>query len=259
MNVNYRFTEAITWALIADLMRRHEATGLRVVEMHPSGGQADCRTIIRPTSDDYGPHTHFNRQSGTAHFHESFGPRREFVRPPWAGEDRHRLDYVEAVFQAEHRMQVVNYIEAMVGLPSSSKSPATTKHALTYRFMAEVAARSMLDGPIVRWENGREDTSGYGSADPVRPALRRVPEIACHLDERAVPSTPADRPGYRFWIWTTRKRPHETAETVAVVDALDAVLYHVDSKGESLDLYNVYDEAGRNVRRLVDVVERALP
>jgi len=34
--------------------------------------------------------------------------------------------------------------------------------------MAEVAGRSMLDGPIIRWENGREDTSGYGP-----PGLKR--------------------------------------------------------------------------------------
>jgi hypothetical protein len=56
----------------------------------------------------------------------------------------------------------------MLGLPSPARSPATTRHGLSYRVMAEVAGRSMLDGPIIRWENGREDTSGYGP-----PGLKR--------------------------------------------------------------------------------------
>jgi len=40
VTVNYRFTEAVTLALIADIMRRREATSdLRVIETHPGGGQ----------------------------------------------------------------------------------------------------------------------------------------------------------------------------------------------------------------------------
>ncbi|MBM3496776.1 MAG: hypothetical protein FJX72_21010, partial [Armatimonadetes bacterium] len=230
MNVNHGFTEAITWALIADIMRRHEAAaGLRVIETHPGGGQYDCRTILQPTASDYGPSIFFNLLSDNAKCFGSFGPPRRVERPEWAGADQgpDRLAYVEAVLRADHRMEVVNYLEAMLGLPSPTRSPATTRHALSYRVMAEVAARAVFDGPVVRWVNGREDASGYPQDDPVRPVLRLVPAIARLLDARAVeqPSTPADAAGYRYWVWTTRTKPHADAVIVAIVDVLDGLLY----------------------------------
>lgn len=257
MNVNYRTTEAVTWAIIADIMRRHEATaGLRVIETHPGGGQYDCRTILQPTATDFGPHVHFNLQSGNAACFGTFGQPRRVERPHWAGEDQgpDRLACVEAVLQAEHRMEVVNDLEAKLGLPSPARSPATTRHALSYRVMAEIVARSMLDGPVVRWMNGREDTSGYEPSDPIRSPLRRVPEIARRLAEPGAerPRTPADALGYGHWILMTRKNVHGDPDPIAVVDALDGLLYRLDGQGEPLDLLGLYDEVGRDVRRLVD-------
>jgi hypothetical protein len=254
MNVNCRTTEAVTWTLIADLMRRHEATaGLRVIETHPGGGQYDCRTILQPTATDYGPCIDFNLQSGNAACSGTFGCRRQVDRPWWAGEDQgpDRLAYVEAVLQAPHRMEVVNLLEAMLGLPSPARSPVTTRHGLAYRLMAEVASRAILGGPGVRWENGREDTSGYGSDDPIRPALRHVPEISRTLDKRDEPATPADSPGYRYWLWTTRAKD-DGRVAIAALDALDGVLYRLDGQSGTMDLMDTYNEVGRNVRRLTD-------
>lgn len=259
MNFSRRVTEAVTWTLIADIMRRHEATaGLRVLETHPCGGTYDCLTVIQPTPREFGPSVSFNVGSGNATCFGTFGPRRRVERPAWAGSDPDpdRLAYVEAVLRAEHRMPVVNYLEAMLGLPSPERSPATTRHGLAYRVMAEVAARSTFDGPFVCWENGREDTSGYGSDDPVRPAVRRVPELARRVDAAGAPATPADAPGYRYWIWTTRRRAHEPPVPVGVLDALDAVLFRLDRAAGPVDLHERYGEVGRDVRRLVDRILR---
>jgi hypothetical protein len=107
---------------------------------------------------------------------------------------------------------------------------------------------------VVRWENGREDTAGYGSDDPIRPPLRRVPEIARRLAEASEPPTRADATGYRYWILTTRQQAGDTGEASAIVDALDAMLYRFDGKDEPVDLHERYDEVGRNLRRLVDSV-----
>ncbi len=255
MNANYRFTEAATWLLIADLMRRHEhPAGLRVIETHPGGGTYDCRTVLKPSATDFGPNIHFNIQSGNATCNGTFGARRPVRSPRWAGDEPDRLAYVDAVLQAPNRMDVVNHLEAMLGLPSPPESPVTTRHALSYRLMAEVAARSIFDGPVVRWENGREDTAGYGSDDPIRLPLRRVPEIARRLAEASEPRTPADAKGYRYWILTTRQQPGETGEAAAIVDALDAMLYRLNGKDEPVDLYERYDEVGRNLRRLADSI-----
>lgn len=258
MNANYRFTEAATWLLIADLMRRHEhAAGLRVIETHPGGGTNDCRTVLKPTATDFGPCIHFNIQSGNATCFGTFGARRPVPRTSWAGDELDRLAYVDAILQAHHRMEVVNHLEAMLGLPSPARSPATTRHALTYRLMAEVAARSIFDGPVVRWENGRYDTAGYGPDDPIQPQLRRVPQIVRRLGEAIVPATPTDAAGYRYWILTTRQRPDDPGEATAIVDALDAILYRFDGKDEPVDLHERYDGVGRNLRRLVDSVSGA--
>lgn len=258
MNFNYRITEAITWALIADLMRRHEATaGLRVIETHPGGGQYDCRSIVQLSDGHWGNDVSFNLQSGNASCSGAFGEEQRRVEHPiWAGEDQgwDRLAYIDAVLQAEHRMQVVNLLEAKLGLPSPSRSPATTRHALSYRVMAEVAKRSILDGPVIRWENGREDTSGWEPSDPVHTALRRVPEIASLLDkaDKGRLRSPTDLPGYRYWIWTLREESHADTEIVAIIDAIDCLLYRLNGKDKPLDLMNRYNEVGRDVRRLVD-------
>jgi hypothetical protein len=254
MSINYRTTEAITWTVIADLMRRHESTAaLRVIETHPGGGQYDCRTIIQPTALDYGPCIHFNLQSGNAACFGTFGRRRDVERPSWAGEDQgpDRLAYVESVLRAGHRMEVVNYLEAILGLPTPSRSPATTRHALAYRVMAEVASRAFLDGPVVRWKNGRVDTSGWAPGDPIRPALRSIPQIARRLDEDARPATPADAPGYRYWIWTHRGRD-EDEQPIAVVDALDGLMYRLGEADTPIDLLDLYNRVGRSIQQLAN-------
>ena len=257
MEINYRLKEAATWTLIADIMRRHESTaGLRVIETHPGDGQYDCRTIIQPTDDDFGPDIHFNLQSGNATQFGKFGPRRPLEYPEWAGKNPEKLAYVEAVLQADHRMQVVNHLEAMLGLPHIKKSPATSAHALCYRLMAEVASRTIFDGPVVRWKNGREDTSGYPPDDPIRPALQLVPEIARSLTEPPSSRNPADAPGYKYWIWTTRKKLHESGTAVAIVDALEGTLYWIDAPSDPIRLMAKYDEVGRNVQKLVNSLHR---
>jgi hypothetical protein len=116
--------------------------------------------------------------------------------------------------------------------------------------MAEVAARSIFDGFVVRWENGRDDTAGDRSDDPIRPLLRRAPEIACRLAEVSKSPTPADASGYRYWTLTTKQQDNEAS-------AIDAKLYRFDGKHEPVDLHEKYDEFGRNLRLLVEFVDVA--
>jgi len=102
----------------------------------------------------------------------------------------------------------------------------------------------------------REDTSGYEPSDPIRSPLRRVPEIARRLAEPGAkrPRTPANAAGYPYWILTTRKEVHGDPDPIAIVDALDGLLYRLYGQGEPLDLLGGYNEVGRDVRRLVDML-----
>jgi hypothetical protein len=244
-----RVIEATTWLLVADLMRRHEkAQGLRVIETHPGGGTYDCRTILQPTLHEFGSKVDLNLASGNLHVHVPMGkPRRPKPLPEIAGFAP--LPYVEAMLRAEHRMQVVQCVEALVGLPSVRKSPATTRQALVYRLMAEIAFRAMFDGPRVRWENGRFDTSGYGPDDPIRPELRQVPALAARLGDPAPIGTVADRPGYWAWLWMSRPDSKTEQRAVAVL-TIDAEFFVLDRNAAPLDVYSEYSANGRSVSAL---------
>jgi len=53
---------------------------------------------------------------------------------------------------------------------------------------------------------------------------------------------------------TTRKEVHGDPDPIAIVDALDGLLYRLYGQGEPLDLLGGYNEVGRDVRRLVDML-----
>ena len=249
-----RITEAVTWQLIADLIRRHEAKeGLAVVETHPGGGQYDCRTLFRPKGKG---RAHFNLRSGAVHIMEPFGEPREPEPAPWVPRPVRsgRLPYVEAVLLAPHRMEVVRHLEALLGLPSPKRSPRTTRHGLVYRMMAEIAARSVLDGPEVRWENGRIDTTDWAPEDQddaVRPDLHKVQQVDGKL--LATEHTGGGLlPGQRFWIWTSRPVPGGPTKPVAILD-LDAMLYWAGVVAEGIDLATEFDKHGRSLPALASL------
>lgn len=250
MNFNARITEAVTWRLIADLMRRHESTaGLRVIETHPGGGLYDCRTILQPSATDFGPHIDFNLQSGNAHCFGMFGTHQA------DGDQPEPLAYVAQTLQAGHAMQVVNRLEKILGISSPQRSPSTTAHALAYLVMAEIAGRAALHGAPVSWRNGRHDSSGFQATDPVRQELRQVPEIAEKLDDLAAGHSPADAAGYRYWIWTVPASAHLAEQLVAIVDAVDGLFFRLGEQPKKIALMQAYDAVRRDVRRLVSALE----
>jgi len=261
MIANPRVSEAATWHVIADLMRRHEARHhLHVIESHPGGGQFDCRTIVQFSPDGSSPVLGFDLGSGKVHIHRPLGKPRKPERQRW-GHQEGPLPYVEAVLPADHPRDVVCHLEALLGLPSPSTSPSTTRHGLAYRVMAEVAARAILSGPEVRWENGRNDTSDCPPEDPVRPELPEIQQIASELIS-AEGRQPGDLPGQAYWLWRSRPKPGAPWETVAVIDT-DAMLYRPGPPEEAVDMATEYAQLGRDLAALVSLrcfrVEERLP
>lgn len=251
---NYRFREAITWAIIADLMRRHEAKEkLFVVETHPCTGQYDIRGIVRP--GDNGGELSFNIQSGNLHRLGSFMAQREMKRPPWAPFDELAgpFGYVEAVLQADDRMDVVRHIEALAGLPSPAGSPATTRHALSFRLMAEIAARSMLGGTVVRWEWGWQGPRNNKPDATIHHAVKQIPEIAVILPDLANAQQSSEQPWDEFWVCRTSQKSADSL-AMAAINVYKAVWHPLQPTADPVDLMAVYNKCGRSIRRLADVL-----
>lgn len=249
-----RVVEATTWLLLADLMRRHErALGLRIAETHPGGGQYDCRTLFRPTEQDFGQLVSFNLQSGNAHLFEPTVPGRRLPDIFGADPDGQRLAYVAAALSEPGRRPVRKWIEARLGLDRQGTLPLWTQHALTYAVMAGVAARFALIGPRVRWENGLEDTSGWPSDDPVRQEVRAVPALAARLEAGGTVFARGRHPAQAAWVLMVGDDGWHSPKAVAVLST-DAVMRDLAAPAVAIDLFARFQASGR-VRSAADVVE----
>ncbi len=239
-----RITEAATWTLVADLVRRHEAAqGLRVIETHPGGGQYDCRTLLRPVTGDYGVLLHLNLASGNATATRPLSKPAKLPELAWA-EDDDRIAYVAAVLQTEDRRAVRHWLEARLGLPRVAQAPDWSRHSLTYGIMAGVAARHAFLGPRIRWVNAFIDTSGYGPDDPVRPEVHAVPALEAQLrDIQALP-TPAHHPAYGMWLLTVADKTESSFVPMAVL-CVDARFYELAQPNTTYDLSGEYHGYGR--------------
>lgn len=245
MQFDPRLVEAVTWLLLADLMRCHEAAhGLQIAETHPGGGQYDCRTLFRPTTTDFGVLAHFNLQSGNAHFGVPMPPTRRLPELVGAEPDGGRLAYVAAALSCTGRRPVRKWLEARLGLGPRKGLPSWTRHSLTYAVMAGVAARFALLGPRVRWENGLEDTSGWQSDDPVRPEVRAVPALAAQLEAGGATFDPGRHPAQGAWILMVAANDAQTLRPVAVLDT-GAVLYDLTQPATQEDLFVMFGPARR--------------
>jgi hypothetical protein len=257
MQFDPRLVEATTWLLLADLMRRYEAShGLRIAETHPGGGQYDCRTLFRPTTTESGVLAHFNLQSGSAHFGGSVSPARKLPELVGAEPDGSQLAYVAAALGSTGRRPLRKWLEARLDLGPRVGVPAWTRHTLTFAVMAGVAARFALLGPRVRWENGLEDTSGWPSDDPVRPEIRAVPALAARLADVGIGFTPVRHPARDAWILMAAADDRHAMEALTALDT-DAVMYDLKQPAVVVDLYACFQTNGRvtaAVERLVAIV-----
>ena len=176
--------EAVSWRLAATLVSRHPAA-LRVLRTHPSGGQADCLTLVG-LGESRPPIFQLNRVGeiqACGHLDGQY--IEDLVRWPWR-------DYL-----AQDSERFILELETSSGLVASEHA-APTDAALTYRVLAALAATQFKADRRLTVEPGYIDTSGYG-AGPNEKAFAAFPWIEASL-LRPRDTDPFGEARYRFWF-----------------------------------------------------------
>jgi hypothetical protein len=256
----YQVRTAITWRIVSELVRRHEAEcRLAVVEMHPGGGTYDCISLWRPEGEDspYGRHLcDFNQDSQHLHIFDPYEePRRELADLRWPDEN----DYVHAYLRADEPIALIDSIEAVLGLPAArSILPPISPSALRYLVLAELAARFMLSNETLQIRWGFLDTSG--GPDGVREDLWRAPALAAQRDagKAAGRRYYGTDVAFRYWlVGLGDPAPSESTGIFTFAIGDDAKLHRMGS-AEVLDLWRHFKTNRRSISHIVNLVLKEL-
>ena len=178
-----RIVEAVSWRLVAEVMRRHPGR-LRLMEAHSGGGQYDQLCLYpRPTPGDASFLVSLNRV-GSAYFGGLSGE-------PWTS-------IWTDVLAAEDPKDVVDEMERLARLTSSAHVPPSTPDVLTVRAIAALLAPKAFERG--RWEcrNGCLDSSGGDSG--VRERLFAAFPLCRERRYQTRPDDLFGEPAYRFWF-----------------------------------------------------------
>lgn len=229
------FEEIASWRLATELMRRFPKR-FKIIEMHAGGGLYDSLALI---SVEGSVNVHINR--GGSVVVESEGRDKR----PWDAA------WPQALLTAQDMRACVDDICEVIGWPVPDPLPSTTRHIITYRFMAEFLTHTCLGRRHWEWRNGFADTSGYGGG--VRShwfaQFQEAQKSARRHDQDDVLGIPE----YRFWFLV---RPHKL-EVPALCLETTGVAFRKD--GQSEDLYKLYKERRRIWPLIMSVIPELLP
>ncbi len=163
-HIRRNVVHAVTWRMVAELLRRHHDKGLHVVETHPC--QYDCVSLRVPAdsnplggiavADFHVPAMHF-------HVHEPFDDVR--ATPVDLGVEP-RNAYVLAFLTADDPGTVLDRIDASLGLRTPTGPLGRTPASLAAQVLAGLLARWSLDRDQVEvrsgWLDGGYDVEARG-------------------------------------------------------------------------------------------------
>lgn len=224
-------TEAASWRLASELMRRHP-TDARLFRGHPGGGQYDLLWIRGFENSQLD--IRLNRP-GTI---QVWG-RADNQRPiEWGPTEW--TDYLKSEPRA-----FVELLERVAGWPAPPKVPRSTPTTLTYRVLAALTSFGLKTIRPIIVEQGFIDSSGdYGSGH--NHLMNRF-EFPSHLFEPRKDDL-FGQPGYRFWIPTREGAP------LCAIEQTSATAWFPESK-QSVDLMTSYQ---RNHKEVVLVASEIL-
>lgn len=237
---------AVTWRIIAEVYRRHGMKyGLRVVEVHPGGGQYDCIEIRAPRNGDpFGMGVcDFHIPAQHVHFFEPVaGPKLSGAGLRWS----EPADYVLAFLEADDPKQIVDQISEMMGLPSNPKDkmlPPTLPPVLAVRAVAGLLERNSLSRVCIDTRCGWHDSSGYDGSY-VKPWVERVPHVWQKIQSGGDPIRLSAR------LWEMRRVDRERG---VIMDFATCTAY--GPRGEMKDLWKLYTDHGRKMTPVIDWLE----
>ena len=165
---------AIAWVVISEIVRRHGRNAdLRLMEMHPGGGQYDLLRLLRVSGGHglmYGEPSHvladFNLDSG------------KFSSPTI--DSSFRYPWLERWLASPNPDDAIDDMLPMMGLGVMTDWPPTDRVVFGFRLVAAILASQMTSRYYLAARNGFIDTSGEGGG--VSRALRNFGQIYDHRE-----------------------------------------------------------------------------
>lgn len=157
-NINLRISSVIAWTILAEVVRHHGGAGdLRVVELHPGGGQGNLLSIVRLSNPSAGIFQSastaigdFNLNSGTM---SGFRPASD-SNVPW----------LEMWLENPMPEMVVDIAIQTFDLPIAVSLPPTNRRIFGCRLIAGLLGARMLKRSYLTARMGFCDSSGIGGS-----------------------------------------------------------------------------------------------
>ncbi len=229
------YAEMASWRIAAELMTRHPDQ-IVVIETHPAGGLYDCLSVYLRQTDEAGkpwirPLVDLNR-----------GPRRHITTRTGTGGDR--LNWIDVLFAADLRRDVIGRIEHECEIESPTTTPETTKSSIGVRLIDELLSLRVASRSPLTALNGVFD--GSDGAGPRRELFAEFPSIPV-ADYRGEISRLDDTPAYRYWFVCSQENAMEPSPIIAV-DTWNGRLW---TKSESnVGLLSVYRDHASEITAL---------
>ena len=147
---------AVAWSIIAEVCRHHGGNSdLRVLELHPGGGQYDLLSVFRVQGEDGsvydGPPKQigaFNLLAGTIHGTQSLS--------------ENPVDWLRLWLSEPDPKSVVKGVLRALGLSSQTSLPRTNRRIFGCRLIAGLLGANIVQRRYLQARMGFTDTSGYG-------------------------------------------------------------------------------------------------
>lgn len=237
MQIRRPLSAAISWTILAEVIRRHGHAGnLRVIEMHPGGGMYDLLVLARAnatTGEIYNPFSEvgsINLYGGT-------------IRGiPGSSKG---VGILNAWMGCDDPKNVVTVAEREMGFPPSSGLAKSNRWTFGPRVFAALLGSQMAQRDYLDARMSFLDTSGYGGG--IDAALEPFTAI-CAIDRQGVPD---DRTERAALCWSLLAGSEGKLVGIFRMDGLLSPVGHPD---QVHDLFAAY----RKSRSLSEVVALAV-
>jgi len=234
------YAEMASWQVAAELVRRHPNEFV-VIETHPGGGQYDCLSIYERRGDK-------NRPKFLNFADLNRIPRGHITSRGW-GVDEERLNWVDVLFAADLRSEIIILLENHGALASPTQTPPTTPSSIGVRLIAEVLSlRVATRSPLVALNGVADSSHGSGIRGELFAEFPAIANVVSESDEFNIETVPA----YRYWFVCTGADGGSERSALFGVDTWDGKLWF---KSESeVDLMDLYKDYGSDITTLTSGV-----
>jgi hypothetical protein len=245
----YQVIAAVTWRIVAELMRRHhQAFQLRVVELHPKAENQDCIGIFQQRGDFPGTPLCYLNQAGDIH-----------IQIKTSAKVQARIEhYVDAYLASEDPREIVEKIESALELPDFRDKllPSTTPPVLVFRLIAGLLERFALSRERLEVRCGGFDNPEESGAF-IRGELTIFPDISERIGKKTIEGETRAEAASSYWLLYQKPSRSKAPKLFGVFD-IKGRLYAPENPRTHRDLYREFEESDRDILPLLNEMEGRL-